>query len=249
MSMEIYITNISADVKKEAIDSALLSERGKRKFEKLVNTNEEKAVQCATADLLLNYIIKSSRNTPTETCDKNSAFCRDGENTQENEKILSSDCENNKADKNSSFCVVENEFGKPQLKNGEFEFSVSHSHNIVAIIKADIPVGIDIELLRPVKKGLPDMTLNELELENYNNLDDEGARDRYFYRCFTEKESYLKFSGRGFSTLPREIKNYNGAKFVTKYLFLQSQIYCMTACAEDIKSLSAKSINFEDLLQ
>ena len=145
------------------------------------------------------------------------------------------------------FCPDETEKGKPYIKNGNFCFSVSHSENVVAVAVSKEEVGVDTECLKPIKKGLPEMTLNELELDNYNKIEDDGERDRYFYRCFTEKESYLKFLGTGFETLPRDIKSYEGGVFVTKYLFLQSEIYAMTICAKDIKSIRVHNVRFDEL--
>lgn len=223
--MELYATNVGGICPAGKIKGDMLSPRGKEKFERLVSVNEKKAVQTAAADLLLSYIIKKKKSDLGSSSGSRPVYT------------------------GRSCPVDETENGKPFLKDGSFEFSVTHSGDVVLIACSDTKVGADIELLRPVKEGLPKAVLNGLELETYESMPEGGGRDRYFFRCLTEKESYVKYGGQGFKGLPKDIKRYEGVKFVTKYIFTQTGVYCLTLCAKDIKSLKMENVSFDDLIR
>lgn len=65
-------------------------------------------------------------------------------------------------------------------------FSLSHSGGMALCALSDRPVGVDVELIRPRRSGLPAYVLSPDELARF----DGGWAD--FYRLWTLKESWCK---------------------------------------------------------
>ncbi len=86
----------------------------------------------------------------------------------------------NKGVKNPSFV---NNKGKWSLVDGVVKFSLSHSHNLVAVAIDDKNVGVDIEIISD--KLLP------LE-KRYNTTLSGWDKLLYLSRCFTEEEAKFK---------------------------------------------------------
>lgn len=77
--------------------------------------------------------------------------------------------------------------GKPLFPSLEDRwFSLSHSGGIALCALSELPVGVDVELVRPRRVGLPQRLLNEGELARF----DGSWAD--FYRLWTLKESWCK---------------------------------------------------------
>lgn len=87
--------------------------------------------------------------------------------------------------------------GRPAPENGVF-WSLSHKPVIVAGVAAQRPVGIDIEILRPVRAGLMEKITDASEQRLVG-----PATDLVFFRCWTAKEAVLKAAGCGLSGLSR----------------------------------------------
>ena len=75
--------------------------------------------------------------------------------------------------------------GKP-MANGCY-FNISHSHGLVACAVSDVPVGIDVEKIRPVSPWLLRI-LSPAERESVR-------RDEDFFRLWTLKEALIKCRG------------------------------------------------------
>ena len=74
-----------------------------------------------------------------------------------------------------------NEHGKPFLaEHPDVHFSISHCSQAVGCLLSDLPCGLDIERIRPVKEGLVRYTMNAAEAE-----------------AGTQKEAVLKLLGTG----------------------------------------------------
>ena len=87
-----------------------------------------------------------------------------------------------------------NEYGKPFLiNNPHIYFNISHADQYVAFAIADEPVGIDIEIIKPI----------DLKIANRFFTPDEetyilaGNRVQRFYEIWTKKESNIKWEGKG----------------------------------------------------
>jgi 4'-phosphopantetheinyl transferase len=94
--------------------------------------------------------------------------------------------------------------GKPVLRGGDLEFSVSHSGDLVAVAVATAPVGVDVEQLdgRPREPGGNDLAalgrtvLAEEERAALAAVDPAGQA-RAFLVAWTRKEAVTKARGDG----------------------------------------------------
>ena len=89
-----------------------------------------------------------------------------------------------------------NEFGKPISE--EKYFNISHSHGYIALVIDTVPVGIDIEKIRPVDNDLKDYISSPEEKEYIHD-------DQSFFEIWTSKESLVKANGKGIKQRPNEI--------------------------------------------
>lgn len=87
--------------------------------------------------------------------------------------------------------------GKPELTAGP-HFNLSDSDNHVAIAIADRPVGIDIEVLRPLDgmAGIVADNFSAREIAAFAAVP-RPAREEAFFRAWTRKEAFAKALGRG----------------------------------------------------
>ena len=106
-----------------------------------------------------------------------------------------------------------NEFGKPYLK--DIYFSISHSHNMIALIISNEECGIDIEYIDKDRNYdlLSKKILSDNEYDIYIN---ELQKEEYFITCWTKKEAFLKSLGTGIikSKLSEVDENINSLKIV-----------------------------------
>ena len=72
----------------------------------------------------------------------------------------------------SDFDLYYDESGKPHLKDGKF-ISISHSHELSAIIISDQKTGIDIEMQREKIIRIADKFVNNKELHRLKSFDDQ----------------------------------------------------------------------------
>jgi len=101
--------------------------------------------------------------------------------------------------KNNNLTFGLNEYGKPiLLAPSRIDFNIAHSGNWVVCAVDDNPVGIDVEVVKPVDFQI---AKNYFSKEEYNNLMDQPPemRLKYFYSLWTLKESYIKAEGKGFN--------------------------------------------------
>lgn len=94
---------------------------------------------------------------------------------------------------------IYNEYGKPFLKDFEFQFNVSHS-NALGLIAFDslFPLGVDIEWKRPdfASAKIGKRFFSTAEVEELLKLAEEEIHDGFF-NCWTRKEAYIKALGKG----------------------------------------------------
>lgn len=142
--------------------------------------------------------------------------------------------------------IAENEHGKPYFNTSEKRFSITHSDNIVAVSLSDNNHGIDIERLRHMDEKTVRAVLSPYSYLEYLKADD-AEKDKMFVRIFTEKESYVKYLGTGFECKPSEIVPQN-VSFLTKYLFRDADVYCLTVCVEKQETFTFEPLSVKDLL-
>jgi len=96
--------------------------------------------------------------------------------------------------------IVEQEHGKPVLRDGEMEFNASHSGNLVALAFAkDTAIGIDVERRRRLHDvlSLAQRFFSNDELALVRSSSDP---DDAFFTIWTAKEAIVKASGKGIAT-------------------------------------------------
>ena len=96
--------------------------------------------------------------------------------------------------------------GKPYA-NVPFFFNVSHSGDFVLCAVSDVPIGADVEHIKPFRAGMVARYFTEIEAAyvwGNSPAPDGNATDpaicARFYRVWTAKEAYVKMTGTGIST-------------------------------------------------
>jgi 4'-phosphopantetheinyl transferase len=87
--------------------------------------------------------------------------------------------------------------GKPSLPGGP-EFSLAHSGDYALLAFAAVPVGVDLEQVRPGLAALPSVErfFSAAERTELDALP-EPRRVAHFFELWTLKEAYLKATGEG----------------------------------------------------
>ena len=106
--------------------------------------------------------------------------------------------------------IARGEKGKPYAPGLPVEFSLSHREDLVVCVVDDLPVGIDVELLRPRDLQVAKKICTPEELrylfgkdpapEDFAYTEDPQLLMR-FYRLWTGKEACAKRAGEGLSSL------------------------------------------------
>ena len=100
--------------------------------------------------------------------------------------------------------------GKPYAIGLDVHFNISHSGHLAACAVSDKPVGIDVQVMRLVRKALTRKVCTRRELayikdaEGYGELLTGRALVR-FYRIWCSKEAYFKWLGTGI----RDLKSFD----------------------------------------
>ncbi len=88
-----------------------------------------------------------------------------------------------------------NEHGKPYMPaHSDIYFSLSHCPKGAGCALSTRPVGFDIERVKPVTEALVKYCCDEAEQARIASAADPG---RLFIELWTQKESYVKLTGRG----------------------------------------------------
>lgn len=143
-------------------------------------------------------------------------------------------------ERDTEYSCTEN--GKPYLKNHpNIYFNLSHSGNVALCSVSDCNIGCDIEVISSYKSNIAKRFFTENEYKFISLATDINTQAERFFRLWTLKESYLKFSGKGLAggLASFEINIDNGnitAKengvlntvFFKEYKF---QNYCIAVCS------------------
>lgn len=93
--------------------------------------------------------------------------------------------------------VREGAYGKPYFPDApQAQFSLSHSGGYAALATSSLPVGVDIQEIRPERVMAAVRFLTEAEQAQLTALPQE-EEVQAFFRLWTLKESYGKMTGRG----------------------------------------------------
>lgn len=125
---------------------------------------------------------------------------------------------------------------KPYLpKEYGVQFSLSHSGSLAVCALYEQEIGVDAERIRPVSLAFPKRVLTPREQQALRHAKNPELS---FFRLWTAKESYLKYTGEGLRLSPRLLE----VDLPTKTLYRDGQKmpvvledyskegYCITLC-------------------
>jgi len=99
-----------------------------------------------------------------------------------------------------SLVFIEEEHGKPALRDREIEFNASHSGDLVALAFArDTPVGVDVEGRRQLHDTLA-LARRYFSGEEVAMVEKASDTADAFFAIWTAKEAIVKASGKGIGT-------------------------------------------------
>ncbi len=133
--------------------------------------------------------------------------------------------------------IADIEFTKKENGKWEtpaFNFSLSHSENLLAVAISREPVGVDVEKIASVNRRAIEKTLTDLEKQKYSQVGQQNA-DEYLLGCWSKKESAFKMSEQE-KFLPSKI---HGDRYcrLEQVITLMDEKYILTACSESENSL------------
>ncbi|MBK3494734.1 4'-phosphopantetheinyl transferase superfamily protein [Viridibacillus sp. YIM B01967] len=100
---------------------------------------------------------------------------------------------------NEDIKFFNNPYGKPYVHGfPKFSFNISHAGNWIVCAVDEIPLGIDIELIKPIDFTIAKNFFSEEENEDLRKID-ASRKLEYFFELWTIKESYVKALGTGLS--------------------------------------------------
>lgn len=106
--------------------------------------------------------------------------------------------------------------GKPYVVGYEqVHFNISHSDNICICAVDDMPIGIDIQKMKPCRFDL--ITKRFFTQEEQERYILEGKNQTAFYRMWTKRESVGKYLGVGFHYKPKD----DTSDWKTEYMLYQ----------------------------
>ena len=122
-----------------------------------------------------------------------------------------------------------NEHGAPYLENGPY-FSISHCKQGIAVAVSEVPIGIDIEAIRPLNESLVRKTMNSKEQAQILS---SSSPEIAFIRLWTQKEAYVKMQGTGIIADMHDILC-NAADVQWAEMLDVEKKYIFTLCKKDI---------------
>lgn len=141
-----------------------------------------------------------------------------------------------------------NDYGKPLLTNNpHIYFNVSHTGHYVACAVADKPVGIDIELIKPIELKIADRFFASDEIA-YVMVDNHTHR---FYEVWTKKESRIKWEGKGIhKSLPSfsVFESSEQEQHIYHEVFQNDEVICYI-CSEKQKPPSIRMMDTAAFMQ
>lgn len=98
-----------------------------------------------------------------------------------------------------SFEILIGENGKPFLKDNEnVFFNISHTGSGIAVVVDENPVGIDVQDILEIKRGVVERCFSEKEKEK---ISDSASPEKEFTRLWTLKESAVKYNAETVASL------------------------------------------------
>ena len=145
----------------------------------------------------------------------------------------------------STFRRQQQEGQKPQLVGGpELHFSVSHSGDHWVCAFGPQPVGLDLQQHRPCRAEA--LARRFFHPEEVAWLEGQGFSEEAFYQIWTAKESFVKWSGRGFG---EGFSTFSvvGVSPTPQWNYLSfQQGYTLCLCGDPMDQVIIKQLNTTD---
>ncbi|CAM3130213.1 4'-phosphopantetheinyl transferase superfamily protein [Lactococcus hircilactis] len=152
-------------------------------------------------------------------------------------------------------------FGKPEFSDITKEkFSISHSSNLVLVVKDKDEIGLDIEKIRPLNLNYIKNAFDNEEWEKIEK-EREDLRVKMVLQFWTAKEATLKLIGTGLSVSPKMIRLiFKNGKIVgssidnkkiilTTIKFFEGYVGCVAHYSYDkSKNCTFRYISFDKLM-
>lgn len=144
------------------------------------------------------------------------------------------------------------------LYPNRIHFNISHSEDCVVCAIDDEPLGIDIEIEKPIDLKIAEQFFSKDEYIAIQSQPQE-ARQKYFYLLWTLKESYIKAEGKGLSIpLDSFTISFDGNRIslksdyeFIKHSFYQYELfgkYIMSICTNN-KILKLTNVSFSQIYE
>ena len=125
------------------------------------------------------------------------------------------------------FTFVKESSGK--WVSDSFYFSLAHSEEFVAVAISNRPIGLDLQVIKPLSTGLKEKILCKEEIAVYNDFSMQ-AQELFLLKCWCKKEAMLKQKGE--SALAPKSRNTLGACFFEKELAILNKEYYLCVLTE-----------------
>lgn len=167
---------------------------------------------------------------------------------------------NRSGKKNENIFFITNKYGKPLLSSDwGIHFNISHSGSWVTCAIGDYSIGVDVERVKPIGTELSKHFFTSEECGAILN-ENEDEREKYFYKLWTLKESYIKAEGKGLSIPLNSFtinigNNHIYAKVnscISNYVFKQFSLddeHICSICSENIKECNINNSNITNFME
>lgn len=136
------------------------------------------------------------------------------------------------------------------LDISSYDFSLSHSHELVCCIVSKDKVGIDVEKIRNVNFEIMPLVFTEDEMDFV--LAKEADRNERFFEIWTRKESFIKLIGKGLTHPLKELNfvennkvgqilNIDGDRYYFKKFRYKN--YIISICSDNKIDVDLKILN------
>jgi len=139
-------------------------------------------------------------------------------------------------------------FGKPFLvSRPNVHFNISHAGDYIACVVADKPVGIDIEIIKPIDLKIAERFFTSDEFA-YIMV---GDKTLCFYEIWTKKESYIKWAGKGLHKHLTSFSAFDACEYNPKFYrkIVQNNEAICYACSLKKEPPSIRLIDIVSLMQ
>ena len=103
--------------------------------------------------------------------------------------------------------IAEGLYGKPYFKDHpDIHFNISHSRGLVVCAFHDGEIGVDVELVRTFRENVLRRICTDKEIAAIQKEKGTPIYEELFFRYWTAKESYLKYTGTGLASDPKSVE-------------------------------------------